>query len=121
MGYRSDIAIAIHKNIVARDLIDPIIPDALKDEPYSDEEDTRYWYLSGWKWYQEYSDVTSIERFFDLLNEFELQSLNQEETHFIAPYGAIRIGEDDDDVETWGDPSYYGIYLSRSIQSPFTG
>ena len=121
MGYRSDIAIAIHKNIVARDLIDPIIPDALKNEPHQDNGDTRYWYLSGWKWCRGYLEVAAIEKFFDLLNEEGFQIFNQEHEYSIYPYGAIRIGEDDDDVENWGDPSHYDIHLSRSIQSPFTG
>ena len=48
MGYRSDIAIAVHKTIIARDLIDPIIPDVLKKEPFQDikEADTGY-FLGG--------------------------------------------------------------------------
>ena len=42
MGYRSDIAIAVHKSIIARDLIDPIIPEVLKKEPFQDIGEARY-------------------------------------------------------------------------------
>lgn len=121
MGYRSDIAIAIHKNIVAEDLINPIIPEALKKEQHLDYGESRYWFLSGWKWYEDYPEVAAIEAFFNYMDE-NVDPIKTEGTSFTySPYGALRIGDDDDDVENWGDPSQYDIHLSRSIQSPFTG
>jgi hypothetical protein len=120
MGYSSDIAIAVHKNVIALDLIDPIIPDALKNEPYQDKGDARYWYLSGWKWYQGYPEVASIEQFFDLLDE-KADLIHLPAGNVFESYGALRIGEDDNDVQTWGDPGSYDIYLKRGIDAPFIG
>lgn len=120
MGYRSDIAIAVHKKIIALDLINPIIPDVLKKEPHEDKGNTRYWYLSGWKFYDSYPEVQAIEEFFDALDDMD-QIEEPNSTYVMAPYGALRIGENDDDVESWGDPNEYQIFLSRSIDSPFTG
>lgn len=120
MGYRSDIAIAVHKKIIALDLINPIIPEVLKKEPYKDNMYTRYWFLSGWKFYDSYPEVRAIQEFFDALDEMEQIELPNA-TYTFAPYGALRIGEDDDDVQIWGDPNEYQIYLNRSISSPFVG
>lgn len=120
MEYRSDIAIAVHKKIIALDLINPIIPEVLKKEPYEDREDVRYWFLSRWKFYGSYPEVQAIQEFFAALDEMD-QVEAPNSTYTFAPYGALRIGENDDDVEYWGDPNEYRIFLSRSIDSPFTG
>lgn len=119
MGYRSDIAIAVHKNIIARDLIYPIIPKVLKEEPYKDIGEARYWLLSGWKFYDSYQEIQDIHNFFDALDEESIQEPNS--TYRYAVYGALRIGENDDDVQTWGDPFEYHIRLNRAISSPFVG
>lgn len=119
MGYRSEIAIAVHKNIIARDLIDPIIPKVLKEKPFRDIGEARYWFLYGWKFYDSYQEVQDIENFFNALDEESIQVPNS--TLQYAVYGALRIGENDDDVQTWGDPLEYHIRLNRSISSPFVG
>lgn len=119
MGYRFDIAIAVHKSIIARDLIDPIIPEVLKEEPFQDIGEARHWLLCGWKFYDSYQEVQDIQNFFDALDEESIQEPNS--TYQYAVYGALRIGEDDDDVQSWGDPQEYQIYLNRSISSPFVG
>lgn len=121
MGYRSNIAIAIHKNIVAEDLINPIIPEALKKEQHLDYGESRYWFLSGWKWYEGYQEVAAIEAFFNYMDEI-VDPIKTEGTSFTySPYGALRIGEDRDDVQVWGDPDEYDIFLDRSINTPFPG
>ena len=119
MGYRSDIAIAVHKTIIARDLIDPIIPEVLRIESFQDIGEARYWLLSGWKFYDSYQEVQDIQNFFNTLDEESIQEPNS--TYEYAVYGAIRIGESDDDVESWGDPNEYQICLNRSISTPFVG
>ena len=119
MGYRSDIAIAVHKTIIARDLIDPIIPEVLRKEPFQDIGEARYWLFSGWKFYDSYQEVQDIQNFFDALDEESIQAPNS--TYQYAVYGAIRIGVNEDDVQSWGDPNEYQIYLHRAIRAPFVG
>jgi hypothetical protein len=36
-----------------------------------------------------------------------------------AEFGAIRIGEDDNDVESWGCPWIFDMYVVREIEHPF--
>lgn len=123
MSYRSDLVIAVHKQIITEDLINPIIPVALKNEPFCDTELARYWKLEGWKWYESYPEVQEIEAFFNRLDEHELpiRTSNVDPTlqFEIGPYGALRIGEDHDDSQQWGDPGEYGVHLKRTIVSPF--
>ena len=116
MGYCSDITIAIHKNIVAMDLISPIIPKALKDEKHTDYENGRYWLIEQWKWYDNYPEIQEIEAFFKKLDSME--AIETDSAFNIEVYGALRVGEHEDDIQTWGAPHDYEIYLNRSIDSP---
>lgn len=125
MGYRSSICIAIHKSIVVQDLIAPIIPDCLKDEPWHDINNARYWKLDDWKWYDNYPDVQAIGAFFEALDEIEEIKSNYDTelnpelaTITMSVYGALRIGEEDGDNQEWGTPYDYDIYINRSIDSP---
>jgi len=121
MGYRSDIAIAVHKNIFSLDLIHACIPEILKKEPHTQVGDAFYWFLSGWKWYEGYAEIQAIESFFNYMDaQVDPIKINNGDFTY-SPYGALRIGADDDDVQSWGDPNEYQIYLQRSIDSPFTG
>lgn len=100
-------------------MIDPIIPEVLRKEPYRDIGEARYWLLSGWKFYDYCQETQDIQNFFYALDEESIQEPNS--TYQYAVYGALRIGEKDDDVQTWGDPFEYHIRLNRSISSPFVG
>jgi hypothetical protein len=104
MGYRSDIVIAINKSILAQDLIAPCIPSVIKELNSASTDDATYYFIEGWKWYDSFPEVQEIEAWFD--------SMNSED------FGAMRIGEDDTDTETWGCPYEFEIYLSRSINTP---
>jgi hypothetical protein len=127
MGYTSRAVIAVHKTILAEDLINPIIPDALKEEsPFVKVYDTdlaRYWVIDSWKWYQDYPDIKAIEDFFE-----ELSGRPEVTRHFtecakpyessIMVFGAVRMGENDDDIEEWGEPFSYDIGSVRYISHP---
>ena len=102
MGYRSDIVIAVNKEVLARNLIQKEIPECL-GEPEHVTDKAAYWFIEGWKWYSSYHDVQEINAWFDELAHEE--------------FGAMRIGEDDD-TETWGEPYEFDIYLNRSIVYP---
>jgi hypothetical protein len=104
MGYQSDIVIAIRKSIVAEDLISPCIPAVIKELNSASTDEAVYYFIEGWKWYTSYPEVQEIEAWFE--------SMDYED------FGAMRIGEDDNDTETWGSPYEFEIYLSRSISAP---
>jgi len=106
MGYTSTIVIAVKKEVIARDLIDPQIPKCLKEIEYkiNDQIGAAYWELDSWKWYHTYQEVQEIERWFDSM-EFE-------------DFGAIRLGEDDNDSQTWGSPYDFDICINRWISHP---
>lgn len=106
MGYRSDVVIGITKELWVEHQLSPSIPDAL----FSDDVDRYikdvavYFVIQDWKWYQSYPEVQAIESWLEKL--------------VYGTFGAMRIGENDDDIETWGDPGEFEIWLNRSIDHP---
>ena len=119
MGYRSDVVIAVHKSVLASDLVNPIIPKCLKEQPHHDTKDARYWVIEGWKWYDSYPEILEIEEFFKHLDEEFARIPDSDSPGYTnGVYGAIRIGEEFGDSDTWGDPSDYEIYVNQSIDYP---
>lgn len=114
MGYRSDVVFAVDKHVLALDLINPILPEVLRKEPYIDTDSARYWQFDGWKWYSGYEEVSSINNFMADLDELDIPDTVLRGTL----YAGARIGEDVDDVETWGDYWEYDIEVVRTIHSP---
>ncbi len=104
MGYRSNLIIAVKKEIIARDLITQEIPAIIKQLDSTSNEFATYYFINDWKWYSTYDEVETIEEWF--------ASMNDED------YGAIRMGEDDDDIHRWGSPYDFDIYVSRSLECP---
>jgi hypothetical protein len=109
MGYRSDIIIAIKNDVRARHLIAPEIPACLtNDESIVQSVDERtgtlYFRIEGWKWYDSYEEIRAIEAWFESMADDE--------------FGAMRMGEDDDDNQTWGQPYDYDICLNRYLSCP---
>lgn len=116
MGYRSDIVIGIHKTILARNLITSEIPKELIELGYSLHDDVAYFKIADWKWYPSYPEVAAIEAwFFALVDEQENLPADAEVSTL---FGALRIGENDDDVEKWGDPYEFDIGINKSIDFP---
>lgn len=109
MGYRSEIVIGIHHDVLTHDLISGFIPACIKEEEYSDHADDdneycfRFYMLEGWKFYRDNEDVEAILKWFEKMDELELK------------YGAMRMGEEFGDIETWGDPDHFNIYAAQSI------
>lgn len=106
MGYTSTIVIAVKKEVLARDLIKPEIPSCLKEIGHKINEQigAAYWELDSWKWYSTYAEIQEIEKWFDSM-EYE-------------DFGAIRLGEDDNDSQTWGSPYDFDICINRWISHP---
>lgn len=106
MGYRSNVVIAIDKKLIARNLVTSEIPTNITNNFVKESEKAHYFLLDQWKWYSEYPDVKEIEDYF--------KHLNDESDYEI--YGAVRIGEDLGDVESWGSPNDFDIYAIQDIQ-----
>ena len=120
MGYSSEVVIAVRKEILVEDLISPVIPKALRDEPHKLQGDVVYWHMPSWKWYESYPEIQEIEAFFAMLNEREPinEGADKDGTDTSPWFGAIRMGEGDDDIQTWGKPYEFDIQVQRLIDFP---
>jgi len=107
MGYRSSVVIGMTKVKYAEIVLFGKIPEFLSNTPES-TDDAVYWFIDDIKWYPSYEEIIEIENFFRELEDIEGKPV----------FGALRIGEDDDDIERWGMPSDFDIYLERSISYP---
>jgi hypothetical protein len=101
MGYRSQICIAITKEVISKDLFlqNPLLPEEfIEDSKRWDKDyhaDYWIWHADSIKWYPEYESVKETHAY--------LNSLKDKDFHF------LRIGEDCDDIEYEGnlDVCYY--------------
>lgn len=144
MGYRSQIIIGIDKSVWDYHKGRSTAPSALIEE----EEHTHiqlfddnpkdiwkaiFFHLDDWKWYESYPDVEEITDWFSIIEkEEEMKQLIRPKVtsqwgprnsakNYIderPPYGFIRTGEDNDDIEELGDPSHFEISVSIEIASP---
>jgi len=114
MGYRSDVAIAIHKDLQGEfltflnttELMAEIFGDMSDFELNKDYQGDGHWLFTvdSVKWYSSYKDIQMFEKFFTAMDE--------EETPL---YRFIRVGEQNDDVEERGQWFDSNIYVKREI------
>lgn len=104
MGYRSDIVIAVSGEVMTRHLIANDIPKSVLENASRQRNGNHYFCLESWKWYEEYPEVREILDWFDEMSD---------ENH--RQFGALRMGEEFGDIETWGDPNNFEIYATQSI------
>ena len=121
MGYRSDVAIAIHKDLQGdfltflntEELMAQIFGDMSDFHLDKDYQGEGHWLFTAdqIKWYTDWDDfyahITMFEKFMDAMDE---------KFDHDAQYRFIRIGEEIDDVERRGDWYASDIYVRRSIQ-----
>ncbi len=117
MGYRSDVAIAIHKDLQGdfltflntEKLMAEIFGDRSDFDLNKDYHDEGHWLftVSSIKWYSSYKDIEMFEKFMDAMDEKHDHS---------AQYRFIRIGEESEDIEHRGEWYDSEIYVSREIQ-----
>jgi hypothetical protein len=122
MGYRSDVKALIYPvsgetnlleyeklktlmNTTFRDVFEAWDDEYLK---WDDEHRVLVFEAEGIKWYDSYPDVARFTRFLDEVHELEYE------------YEFIRLGEEDDDVESdsTGDSQGF-LYVTRSIEVVF--
>ena len=120
MGYRSDVAIAIHKDLQGEFLTflntEKLMADIFGDNSDFDfDKDYQcdgHWLFTAnsIKWYatwDEYADIQMFEKFMDAMDE---NDDHQEKYRF------LRIGEEIEDIEYRGDWCEADIYVKREIQ-----
>jgi len=109
MGYRSDVVIGLKATKVLEDNLLKIdkFPKMLQRPGRLKSGNVFYWLFEDIKWYESYTEVSEV---IDYLHE-----LDDEE------YGFMRIGEENEDVETQGHPYDFDIYFNRFIEFPQGG
>ena len=128
MGYRSDVYIGVAfeneadlKELIAVYAIDPRVQklNLLKEWDVM-EDNILLCVIEGTKWYAGYEDVQGIEHMLNLADKFDA------ERDMPIAYRFVRLGEDEDDIETReehnGDEGqlieklWAGMQLSRKME-----
>lgn len=113
MGYTSKVAIALHKTVLAENLITSTpLPELLRKSAYTDLPQGRFWLFNSIKWYEGYPDMDEVTEY---LLGLECEGRDTFDDHRFA---FVRIGEDDRDIVTKGAPWVFDIQLVRDIQIP---
>jgi hypothetical protein len=120
MGYRSEIAIAIHKEVIGEFLTflktTKVMHEIFGEHGFTLDKDFQgkgHWLFteSQIKWYADYADdypeVDAFEKFFDFMDE---DDKTQDKYRF------VRIGEEHDDLELRGYWYESELYVKTTIE-----
>jgi hypothetical protein len=125
MGYRSDITIAITKELYVKCQLLQNIPKALLEEERIEKNGLCYWFLTGWQWYDGYPKVQAIEEWFEWCgdeDENPRQTIASDPDGFTqGVFGALRLGGgygNELDKESWGYPWEFDIHVNTHINNP---
>ena len=123
MGYRSDVVLAVGKEIMphfmaalsrneeASRMVFKHADDLVKDYQGEGNMLVRW---SGVKWYEGYEDIDAIQAFVNNPSDFGPETVGDEGTAVWDCFKFVRIGEEPDDIQTEGG-GFYDIYVERSI------
>lgn len=120
MGYQSDVIIAVSKELYVKCQLLGNIPKAIQEiKEVVTTAEVVYWFIDGWKWYDSYPEIQEIEAWFEwCADEEENPPIFSNDSNF----GAIRLGEGDGydrlDVQTWGNPDVFDLWVSSCITCP---
>lgn len=116
MGYRSEVAIKCEEKAYER-FREVFIKEDLfinPDKILYDKENQEYYIYWDWiKWYEDYEGVNAIIKVMEALDEEHNYCLSDE-----LGYKFIRLGEDDDDVETRANDWSLELWIIRKIDIP---
>ena len=133
MGYRSTVIFAVRKDVYLKCQLLQNIPKCLQELDDSitltAHDEAMYWEIRDWKWYDSYPDIQEIQAWFDWLED-EIENPHMRKEYFrdkdnkpitgnCPAFGGIRIGEDNTDIQEWGYPSDFDLYVSVAIQTPY--
>tara|TARA_B100001758_G_C18318764_1_gene562051 strand:- start:673 stop:999 length:327 start_codon:yes stop_codon:yes gene_type:complete len=107
MGYRSEVVVKFSDNAVK--VVKKFYElDKQIKELIDDSEDSHRWELIQaihWDWIKWYDDDEGIIAFTDMLNQLGDKG-----------YGMIRIGDEMEDIEYYGNTCDFNMYVERNIQ-----
>ena len=120
MGYRSDVAIAIHKDLQG-DFLTFLNTTKLMADIFGDNSDFHldkdyqgegHWLFTcnSVKWYANFDDYKDIQVFENFMDAMEEEEEKRDKYRF------IRIGEELEDIEYRGDWYESEIHVKREIQ-----
>ena len=120
MGYRSEVYIAVSKELYVKCQLLNNIPKWLLDNiECFKTDDAVYFFIEGWKWYNAYPEIQEMEVWFNWCND---EDENPPTIQHVPIFGAIRLGEGTEnselDVEEWGDPGHFDLYVQTSLSRP---
>jgi len=120
MGYYSEIVIAVRKEILSEDLVYPVIPKELRNMVHQVIGDAVYWHIPSWKWYESRPEIAEILEFFELLDERDASNpiVDTDGIGTLPWFGVTKVGEGDNDIETWGNPHHFNINTVQYIDFP---
>ena len=120
MGYRSDVAIAIHKDLQGdfltflntEKLMHKIFGNMSDFDLDKDYQGEGHWLFTAddIKWYTTWAEFADIQMFEKFMDAMEEDVEKREKFRF------IRIGEEIEDIEYRGDWHASDIYVKREIQ-----
>ena len=123
MGYRSDVVLAVGKEIVphfmaalshneeASKMVFKYADDLIKDYQGEGNMLIRW---SGVKWYETYEDINALQAFINDPSDFGPETVGDEGTAVWDCFKFVRIGEEPDDIQMEGG-GFWDIYVERSI------
>ena len=127
MGYRSEVVLAVHKQVMGKFLQLIGTNDEMKTMCFSDAE-VREDYAgegnflfrwSGIKWYNEFPEVVAINEFMEWCHETDIKDENYPKDR--QPQGDeffkfVRVGEEQDDIVNDGYCEDFEIHTCTSIE-----
>ena len=107
MGYRSEVVVKFSDNAVK--VVKKFYElDKQIKQLIDDSENSTGWeqiQALHWDWIKWYDDDEAIMAFIDMLDQIGDEN-----------FGMIRLGEENDDMEYYGCPSNFDMYVERNIQ-----
>ena len=107
MGYRSEVVVKFSDNAVKVVKKFYELDKQIKELIDNSENSTGWEQIQAlnWNWIKWYDDDEAIMAFIDMLDQIGDEN-----------FGMIRLGEEDDDMEYYGIPHKFDMYVERNIQ-----
>jgi len=127
MGYRSEVVLAVHKQVMGKFLQLIGQHEEMKAMCFSHSDEVRENYngdgnflfrWSGIKWYEGYEGVDAVNEFMQWCHDNEIEDKNfpEEQATGSEFFKFLRVGEDQDDIVNDGYCEDFEIYTHTSIE-----
>ena len=127
MGYRSEVVLAVHKQVMGKFLQLIGQHEEMKAMCFSHSDEVRENYngegnflfrWSGIKWYEGYEGVDAVNEFMQWCHDNEIEDKNfpEEQASGSEFFKFLRVGEDQDDIVNDGYCEDFQIYTHTSIE-----